>query len=67
MVKITLNKNFYTVEAIKEALHDYEEVCRGRVINDNIEIELESKEELQDLQEEFCNYVLGLMKNKTAI
>lgn len=63
-VKISLNNKFYSKEAVKEALNDFKKVCKGRILNNNMEVELESKEKISLLEEEFCNYVLGLMKNK---
>jgi hypothetical protein len=66
-MRIKLNKKFYNKEAIEEALHEFNEVCKGNVLNDEIEIELEPKENVNLLEEEFCNYVLGLMKNKMLV
>ena len=66
-MKIRLNRGFYNKDTIKEALNDFKNVCKGRILNNSIEIELESKEEVPHLEEEFCNYVLGLMKNKTLV
>lgn len=66
-MQIELNNKFYNKEAIKEALKDFREVCNGKILNNVIEIELEPKEKVENLQEEFCNYVLGLMKNKIMV
>lgn len=66
-MKLRLNNKFYSREAIEEALKDFKEVCQGKIINDLIEVELESKKEFRNLKEEFCNYVLGLMKNKALV
>ncbi len=66
-MKIKLNKDFYDKMTIEEALRDFEEVCNGKILNDDIEIELEAKEENKNLKQEFCNYVLGLMKNKIMV
>jgi hypothetical protein len=66
-MKIKLNNRFYDRTAVEEALRDFKKVCEGRILNDKIEIELEPKEKLDCLEEEFCNYVLGLMKNKSLI
>ena len=63
-----LNKQFYSIDAIKEAITDFEEICIGRIIDDTITVELEPKQETYtQLKGEFCNYVLGLMKNKMLI
>lgn len=66
-MKIKLNNKFYNKEAVEEALDDFKEVCQGRILNEKIEVELEPKEETENLQEEFCNYVLGLMKNNVMV
>lgn len=66
-MKIKLNKEFYDEDVIKEALKDFEEVCEGKIINNDIEVELGPKEDTSNLKEEFCNYVLGLMKNKGLV
>ena len=65
-IRVKLNAEFYDKSVIDEALRDFKEICDGEIINKEFEIELEQKAELDTpLKEEFCNYVLGLMKNKT--
>jgi len=67
---ITLNKKFYDLSAVKESLEDFKEVCTSIIKNnENLEIILKPKDrELMNiLGYEFCNYVLGLMKNKTLV
>lgn len=66
-MKIRLNKEFYNKEIVKEALDDFKDVCNGKILNEGMEIELEPKEGIGNLKEEFCNYVLGLMKNKMMV
>ena len=66
-MKIKLNNQFYNEESVREALIDFKEICQGDFLNNSIEVELEPKEEVKQLKEEFCNYVLGLMKNKTLV
>ncbi len=66
-MEIKLNNKFYDKEAIEEALNDFKGVCKGKILNKDIEIELKPKEETKQLKEEFSNYVLGLMKNKTLV
>tara|TARA_Y100000294_G_C8566529_1_gene341091 strand:- start:2868 stop:3077 length:210 start_codon:yes stop_codon:yes gene_type:complete len=63
-IKIKLSNKFYDKDAIKEALSDFAGVCQGRILNDSIEVELEPKEPVENLEGEFCNYVLGLTKDK---
>ncbi len=72
-LKIKLNNKLYNKTIVNEALNDFKEVCEGKILNSNsnnnkdIEIELNPKEDIQKLKEEFCNYVLGLMKNKVIV
>jgi len=66
-VRVKLNKWFYNKKVIKEALKDFTDVSPGKIINGVIEIELQPKEKNYKLKEEFCNYVLGLMKNKNLV
>ncbi len=66
-MKLKLNKQFYNLEAVKEALSDFSKICDGKIINESIEIELIPKEDSKFLAEEFSNYVLGLMKNKSLV
>ena len=67
MVKISLNNKFYEKSAVKEAIADFKEVCNAKIIDDSIEVEIDPKEKIENIEEEFCNYVLGLMKNKTLV
>jgi len=66
-IKLKLNNKFYNKKAIEEALDNFKEVCNGKILNKDLEIELEPKEKIENLKEEFCNYVLGLMKNKILV
>lgn len=66
-VKVKLNKQFYNKEIIEETLKDFKRVCTGKILNGVMEVELKPKENIPKLKEEFCNYVLGLMKNKTLV
>jgi len=65
-VIIKLSNKFYTKQAIEKALKDYQELCDGKIVDNSFKIKLvpkKEKESLQNLKEEFCNYVLGVMKN----
>jgi hypothetical protein len=63
-MRIKLNRNLYCIEAVQKAIEDFKEVCDCKVLNDSIEIELVPKENIENLEKEFYNYVLGLMKEK---
>lgn len=67
MERISLNNKFYDKNAVQEAITDFEEVCEGKIVDDSIEVELKPKEDVDNLKEEFCNYVLGLMKNRILV
>lgn len=70
-VVIILNKKFYDLNAIEESLHDFKQVCSGKIesAKKEIKIALMPKERKLNnaLGYEFCNYILGLMKNKTLV
>ena len=67
METVTLNNKFYKKNVIQEAIRDFNEVCEARIKNENFDVELEKKDEsVENLAEEFANYVLGLMKNEAA-
>jgi len=66
-IVINFNKKFYTGEVIKKAIQDYKRIASFNIKFDKKEIKVEIKNinlEFKDIiKEEFCNYVLGLMKN----
>jgi len=60
-----MNKEFYTLEAIQQAIKDYEEVGLIELIDGRFTLGVQSKSAFNEelIKEEFCNYVLSLMKN----
>ena len=66
-MKVKLNNKFYRKEAVEESLRDFKGVLKGKILNDDFLIELEPEKDVDRLKEEFCNYVLGLMKNNMLI
>lgn len=67
-ITIVLNKNIYDKKMIEQALKDYSEACEGKIVDDKVTVELIPKEKFDEpVKEEFCNYVLGLMKNNTVV
>jgi len=66
-IVINFNKNFYTVEVIKKAIQDYKGIANFNIISSKKENKVEIKnidpESEGIIKQEFCNYVLGLMKN----
>jgi len=67
--KIRLSKNFYDKTAVDEAAKDFSHIARFRVVElkNDIIIAIEETKKTPNLKEEFTNYVLGLMKNKTIV
>lgn len=66
-IRVKLNKQFYNKKVIEDSLKDFKDVCSGKILNEIIEVELQPEENIPKLKEEFCNYVLGLMKNKSLV
>jgi hypothetical protein len=63
-ITFILNSKIYSKSSIEQALSDYSTACEGEIVDGQFTIKLSLKEEIDEpLQEEFCNYVLGLMKN----
>ena len=68
---ISLNKKFYDTKAVKESLADFKGICEGKIKEDrcliNIILKPKEKNMLNIIGYEFCNYALGLMKNKMLV
>ncbi len=62
MVRIKLSNKLYRKKAVIKALNDFKEIMDGRILNEDMDIEVLPKEQIENLDKEFCNYVLGLMK-----
>lgn len=66
-MSINFNKDFYSLEAIKKAIQDYKGLADFNIKIDkkNIKVNLKNIDPNSKnvIKEEFCNYVLGLMKN----
>lgn len=63
-MKIILNSNFYKKEAIEEAISAFSEICSCKILNDSFEIELTPETApSEELEGEFCNFVLGIAKD----
>jgi hypothetical protein len=68
---LILKKDFYSIDAINETLELFKKICLLELKEDNkaIFISFISEEDmdLDILKQEFSNYVLGLMKNKSLV
>ena len=69
-IRIKLNKAFYDLSAIKDSLSDFKNVSEGSVEDpEGIVVILKPKANFseEEISAEFCNYVLGIMKNKNCV
>jgi len=66
-MRLVLNSKFYKKEAVKQAIKDFKNACDAKILNNKIEVELKPKENVKNLEHEFSNYVLGLMKNNGIV
>ena len=67
---VELNKDFYNRESINKTVKDFSNICDTIVKeNGNFRIILKPKEEVDsnELVNEFCNYVLAIMKNNSMV
>ena len=63
-MKILLNNKFYKEEAIEKAIGCFKEAGGFKILNDSFEIEVTPKTGDEKLiSMEFCNFVLGVMKD----
>jgi hypothetical protein len=63
-IKIKLDNKFYNKKSVERTIKDFEEICEGKILNDEIEIEITPKEKIENLEGEFCNYVLGIQRGE---
>ena len=66
-MEIKLNRKLYDKDIIIQAAKDYSDICEIKFLNDSYLIEIYQKkglETIKDLDKEFANYVLGLMKSQ---
>jgi len=64
MKEIILNKKFYSRECIDRAMQEFGHRCRVSVRNepDHFRISIECDGNISDIEKEFSNHCLGLMK-----
>jgi len=70
-LKINFNKKFYKLPSIKNAIRDFQNVCKGSVKELEryflVTLAPKSKSPQDNLGHEFSNYVLALMKNEVLV
>jgi hypothetical protein len=65
-IKFKLNLNLYDLNSIKRAIKDYKGIARITIKsneNNYADLTLKSTENIPNIEHEFTNYVLGLIKN----
>jgi hypothetical protein len=62
-VAFALNERIYRRESIDQAIIDFKTVCDIERTENGLVLTPISDHDAQHLKDEFCNYVLGLMKN----
>lgn len=63
-MRIKLNNKFYKKEAIEKAIKAFKGVCECKLLDDSFEIEITSNSgDEQKIDNEFCNFVLGITKD----
>lgn len=68
MTTIRLNSKFYSKDAVEQAIQAFEGLCNAKVLNDQMDIELSCTEDSEhDIEAEFMNYVLAVMKNEGMV
>jgi hypothetical protein len=58
-----LNERIYSRESIEQAIVDFKTVCDIERSGDGLILTPIAEHDAKHLKDEFCNYVLGLMKN----
>jgi adenosine/AMP kinase len=69
-IEILLNKEFYSVDVVKQTIKDFSEVCDCNLDTKNnikIVLSLKNNKDIEIMGYEFCNYVIGLMKNEAIV
>lgn len=68
MESVKLNKLFYQKKEVEQAIKDFSHIGNFSLEEKEGEliIKIKDNKEFPFLKEEFCNYIIGLMKNKTV-
>jgi len=61
-VLVSLNEMIYLRAAIDRAIDDYKDSCSIKNTEEGLVIKPKDKKDLDVVGHEFCNYVLGVMK-----
>ena len=63
-VLVSLNEQIYERASIDKAADDFRASCSIKSTEDGLVIKPKDKKDLDVVGHEFCNYVLGVMKNQ---
>lgn len=64
-MKIRLSNKFYKRNAIEEAINAFRDYCDCKISDNSFEVEIKSgNANEQEIADEFCNFVLGITKDK---
>jgi hypothetical protein len=64
-MKVRLSNKFYTKEAVEDAMRSFSELCDAKIVDDSYEVELIPRGDMEcDIAGEFCNFVLGVVKDR---
>lgn len=70
-VNIKFSKSFYDSKSLNEALTDYSSVCKHTLSESEgyfeVSLMFATAEDIVLIGNEFCNYVLGVMKNSNQV
>ena len=66
-MQINLNNKFYSKDAILETIAAFNSICDAKIIDDYYTVEILSTENNETIVNEFKNYVLGTMKNRSLV
>ena len=68
-MEIKFCKKVYNKKAILIAIRDFRKICgsKFRSNKDYFIVSIYPKSAVSNLKEEFCNYVLGIMKNNRMV
>ena len=69
-VDVILNKEFYSIDAIKKAINDFKDACDASLSNKKdilVSLRVKTNDDIDKIGYEFCNYVLALMKNEGIV
>jgi hypothetical protein len=65
MINVSFSKKLYPPEAVKIAIKTYKNLADFQIEENEKYIEVKIKNAKPNINDEFCNYVLAVIKNET--